>query len=211
MLDSLPQAVGDLLAWIEQQPDGMPFVHALPQQLRDPEIMTVADSRGLIEFGRPVYINIGGKLRIERGFEFGSITGPGRIALRAILAKDEQCEHAELRLRVRVTGAGRVALAEHRVGKSLGNLSRDPGKPMSGGQKQVWDLLENCALTGSELVKALKQRGVESSDGMVRQHIHNLKQTGFAVENRRGRGYYRLDAPPPDMQTQSTLPKPRQR
>ena len=66
--------------------------------------------------------------------------------------------------------------------------------PMTDGQKRVWDALSGRALTGKELTNEL-----ETSEDTVRQWVRELRANGFDVPNKRGRGYYRLDAPPNDL------------
>jgi hypothetical protein len=175
MPNTLPEAVHELLAWIAQHPDGTLFVSALPQQLRDPDVLTVADSRGLIEFGCRNHIYVGGKLVIERGFDFTSITGPGRIPMRDILSKDTNCEHSELRLRVRLTSMGRTAVAEYRVGQDGETRPAVPKRPSENAFK-AWRLRDLTGLrTQQEIADEMsKQLGRTVSQGEVSRWLNDV-------------------------------------
>ena len=76
---------------------------------------------------------------------------------------------------------------------------------MTAGQKRVWDLLEHRALNGKELVKAIKKEyDAYASEVAIRQQVRKMKNRGYKIENTPGRGYWRPDARPPDMQPKST-------
>lgn len=75
----------------------------------------------------------------------------------------------------------------------------DARRPMTAGQKDVWDALAGQALTGPGLVEFLERKGIPTSEGVVRQHIMDLKRAGYVIRNRSGRGYYRPDSPPPEL------------
>jgi biotin operon repressor len=62
---------------------------------------------------------------------------------------------------------------------------------MTDGQKRLWEALQGRALTGKELARAL-----DTSEETVRQWVKELRAAGHEIENRRGRGYFRPDAPP---------------
>jgi biotin operon repressor len=66
-------------------------------------------------------------------------------------------------------------------------------KPMTGGQQALWDALEGQALTAKKLAEQL-----DTSENTIRQHVSDLRKAGCDIPNRRGRGYYRPDAPPED-------------
>ncbi len=75
-----------------------------------------------------------------------------------------------------------------------------PPKPLTEGQQYVWDVLEGRVLTANEIVAALKEeRKHETSEGNVRQTIAKLRGASYCVKHRNGRGYFRPDAPPPDV------------
>lgn len=62
---------------------------------------------------------------------------------------------------------------------------------MTDGQRRLWNALEARAFTGKELAATL-----DTTEDTIRQLIKELRDVGYNVENRRGRGYYRPDAPP---------------
>ncbi len=63
---------------------------------------------------------------------------------------------------------------------------------MTKGQRGLWELLDGCAMKGPELARAL-----DTSEDTVRQWVCELRRAGRVVAHRRGRGYWRPDAPPP--------------
>jgi len=67
--------------------------------------------------------------------------------------------------------------------------------PMTDGQKRLWDALKGRALTGKELASSNE---LDTSQETIRQWVGELKKAGYEIPNRRGRGYYRPDAPPLD-------------
>lgn len=66
--------------------------------------------------------------------------------------------------------------------------------PMTDGEKRLWDALCGRAVPGIALAKEL-----DTSPETVRGWKSRLVRSGYCVENRRGRGYYRPDAPPDDL------------
>lgn len=74
-----------------------------------------------------------------------------------------------------------------------GTQRADAAPLTTDGQRSVWEALNNRAMTGKELAKAL-----HTSGETIRQHVSDLRKAGYQVPNRRGRGYYRPDAPPDD-------------
>lgn len=71
-------------------------------------------------------------------------------------------------------------------------LISQPPEPMTELQQSVWNALEGRSLTEKELKKVIGT-GCE-----VRSVVARIKASGRRVENCRGVGYYRPDAPPPD-------------
>lgn len=71
-----------------------------------------------------------------------------------------------------------------------------PKRVMTDGQKRLWDALHRKALTGKELAG---QKVLDTSEDTVRHCVKGLRQAGYEIENRAGRGYYRPDAPPDDL------------
>ncbi len=88
-------------------------------------------------------------------------------------------------------------IATHREG-----LVSDPpetggkNRVMTDGQKNLWRALKNCASSGKELANEL-----DTSEDTVRQLIKELRAANYEIENRRGRGYFRPDAPPDDLKS----------
>lgn|GEM_PF-7062505 len=62
---------------------------------------------------------------------------------------------------------------------------------LTDGQRAVWEALHGQALIAKQLAKKL-----DTSEDVIRRHVKELRRSGYAVETRRGLGYYRLDAPP---------------
>ena len=72
---------------------------------------------------------------------------------------------------------------------------RSPALPPA--LKEVWDLLENHALTGQELAQRVKRR--LATEGAMRKRLSAIRLTGRTIDNKRGFGFYRPDAPPDDL------------
>lgn len=66
-----------------------------------------------------------------------------------------------------------------------------PGPLMTDGQLRIWSALAGQAATGKELARLLQM-----SEDTVRAQVRLMNKSGHLVKNRRGRGYYRPDAPP---------------
>ena len=103
----------------------------------------------------------------------------------------------ELRLAV---GRAEGATADQPDSKTPPSCLPSGRRPMTDGEKQVWDLLDGRALTGKGIVNALhSEKGIITSEDTVRQHILELRKAGYSIPNQRGRGYYREDSPPPEV------------
>ena len=70
---------------------------------------------------------------------------------------------------------------------------QSPPRPMTDGQKRLWNALKNRALSAKELAG---RDELDTSGETVRQWVLGLRKAGHAIEHRSGRGYYRPDAPP---------------
>lgn len=69
-------------------------------------------------------------------------------------------------------------------------------EPLTGSQREVWDLLENRILMAKEIaIELLEDRTKEEA---IRKRIGRMRQVGWLVLNKGQRGFYRPDAPPPD-------------
>lgn len=63
-------------------------------------------------------------------------------------------------------------------------------------QREVWELLENCAMTAKEIAKKLKIESYNAED-VIHGRIHRIRAAGWVIEKGTGNsGYYRPDAPP---------------
>lgn len=93
-------------------------------------------------------------------------------------------------------GSGVDARAPSCDGKSNGIEPTEPIHrltPMTDGQKRLWDALEGRALSAKQLAS---KDELDTSEDAVRQFKLGLKQSGYTIALRPGRGYYRPDAPP---------------
>lgn len=71
---------------------------------------------------------------------------------------------------------------------------RETLAPLSEVLRSVWDALDGYALTAKEIAVAIR---LEARDeDLIRKRIGAIRRTGRQIENRRGLGYYRPDAPP---------------
>ncbi len=73
---------------------------------------------------------------------------------------------------------------------------------MTDGQKRLWDALHERALTGKELAAETE---LDSSEETIRQWVSELRKAEYEIDNRRGRGYFRPDAPPADFETPTAM------
>lgn len=64
--------------------------------------------------------------------------------------------------------------------------------PLPDGARAVWEALAGKVLSAKQLAQQL-----DSNEHAVRKQITALNRLGRAVQNRRGAGYFRPDAPPP--------------
>ncbi len=105
--DSAPlrsRLVAQLATDLEQ---GFP-VCELPPVLLNADLLTVLDADGVVEFGRRNHSGSGpSDLRIERGWTWGSLTGPNKKPMRQIVAEAAD-DDARIRLHVRLTSSGRI-------------------------------------------------------------------------------------------------------
>ncbi len=70
------------------------------------------------------------------------------------------------------------------------------GRPLTAGEQRLWDALAGRLLTGRELAS---ENELNSSEETVRRWVAQLRRQGYKIKNRRGRGYFRPDAPPADL------------
>ena len=66
--------------------------------------------------------------------------------------------------------------------------------PLSEQQKKIWELLDGQALIAREIAK---RPGCGASEDSVRRQITKMRRKGYDIQNTRGKGYVREDAPPP--------------
>ncbi len=107
-----PRVGDDLLRYLANQPNELAAVVELPQGFLDPDLLTVCDADGLVEFGTRNHCWAGAELRVERGWDFGSIIGPGNKPMRTFIAAAMDFDgDNQIRPRVRLTSNGRVRAA----------------------------------------------------------------------------------------------------
>jgi hypothetical protein len=102
----------ELLTFLAGQPGESVAVSDLPAAFRDADLLTVCDADGLIVFGKRKHCWVGSDLRIAKGWEFSSLTGPKKKPMSQIL--DEALSfsgHEQIRPHVRLTAKGRVRAA----------------------------------------------------------------------------------------------------
>ena len=106
----------DLLRYLADRPDRMAAVIELPDRFRDPNVLTVSDADGLIEFGTRKHCWVGpvgkSELHVEKGWNFSSVIGPycksmDEILAEALTSTDDQ----RIRLHLRLTAKGRIRVA----------------------------------------------------------------------------------------------------
>lgn len=111
-----PHVGDDLFRLLADQPDQMSAVIELPDRFQDPDMLTVSDDDGLIEFGTRKHCWVGpvgkSELRVEKGWNFSSITGPNCKSMDEILAEAlTSTDDGRIRLHVRLTAKGRIRVA----------------------------------------------------------------------------------------------------
>ncbi|MEO1535466.1 MAG: hypothetical protein AAFS11_07890 [Planctomycetota bacterium] len=72
-----------------------------------------------------------------------------------------------------------------------------PLTPLTDTQFRIWILLKGKALLGKELAVALGH-GADGSSAIA-HIIGRMRAKGWVIENARGVGYFRPDAPPPEL------------
>jgi len=82
-------------------------------------LLTACEGKQLIEFGRRNHCHVGGELRLEDGYEFGSLNKPNRKSVRQLI-REAKADNSpkEIRLRVRLTYRGHAQAASALSGKS---------------------------------------------------------------------------------------------
>jgi len=66
--------------------------------------------------------------------------------------------------------------------------------PLPDDQQEIWDLLENHFFTAKQLAKRVLAAPI--SEEAIRKRIQAIRRSKRKIENKRGVGYYRPDAPP---------------
>lgn len=72
--------------------------------------------------------------------------------------------------------------------------SEQEGEPLTEALQEVWDLLEGKAMIGKHI--AQKVLGDPTQEDAIRKRISDIRKTGRTIDNRRGVGCFRPDAPP---------------
>ena len=70
---------------------------------------------------------------------------------------------------------------------------------MTKGQKGLWDALAGHVMDAKELAA---EEMLNTSENVIRQWVGDLKAAGYNIDHRSGRGYFRPDAPPPEINSQ---------
>jgi biotin operon repressor len=70
-------------------------------------------------------------------------------------------------------------------------------EPLSEALQEVWGLLEHRSITGKQI--AIELLHDPSQEDSIRKRISDIRKTGRTIDNRRGEGYFRPDAPPKGM------------
>ncbi len=79
-------------------------------------------------------------------------------------------------------------------------LTRFGDKPlMTDGQRKLWAALSGRAMTAKELAAEAE---LDTSEDTVRQWVRQLRLAGYKIGHRPGRGYFRPDAPPTEIESQ---------
>jgi len=68
-----------------------------------------------------------------------------------------------------------------------------PSRPLPEGTAEVWEALNGQMLTAKEIAQKLR-----ITEDAVRKRVARLREDGRTLDNRRGSGYFRPDAPPPN-------------
>lgn len=121
----------DLLRYLADRPDQMAAVFELPNRLHDPNVLTVSDADGLIEFGTRNHCWVGpigkSELRVEKGWNFSSVTGPNCKSMDEIIAEAlTSTDDKRIRQHVRLTAQGRVRAARLNVSQAASETELKP-------------------------------------------------------------------------------------
>ena len=118
-------AARDLLTLVDGFGEDGLRLDLIPVLLRAPNLLTVMDADGLIEFGQRQHFETGtGELIIESGYWWKSWIGPSTKPIEAFLPELLQKKPEELRPLIRLTPTGRVAAARLNISKDENYLSR---------------------------------------------------------------------------------------
>ena len=139
----------DLLRYLADRPDQMAVVIELPDRFQDPDMLTVSDDDGLIEFGKRKHCRVGpvgkSQLRVEKGWDFGRITGPNRIPMAEILAEAlTSTDDERIRLHIRLTSKGRIHVARLKAGPPASEIAQKPPTAETNWRDVQRLLLEMC-------------------------------------------------------------------
>jgi predicted transcriptional regulator len=187
---SIPAACAELLKWLEAQPDGRAPLLELPEQCRHAHLLTFSDARGLIEFGQRNHGLAGGELQLKNGWSFGSVTQPGFKPMAEALKEEAAAnpEHPDLRIHVRLTHKGRIALAEHAFASGVG-AGGDPNvrTPLEMDILHTLARSPHGAMHQADIAEACK-----ASKHTIRKAIARLESQGLVAKPegklRKGRG-----------------------
>ena len=145
--DGRDHLIDDLLLSLASQPEQLLPVIDLPEAYREPDLLTVSDDDGLIEFGTRNHCWVGpvgkSELRVESGWNFSSVTGPNCKSMDEFLAEAFMFTDDErLRQHIRLTAQGRIRAARLKVNRPA---NEPEPKPAAMGTREVQRrLLEMC-------------------------------------------------------------------
>ncbi len=131
---------------------------------------------------------------MRRAEAYGLITFPTR------LSADEVRRRTYLPLRLRESFESLLSEL-HLLGASLPKPVLIP-KALADVEQQVFDALHGDALLAKDIAKRI---GGSATVGTVHKTIYRIRKKGYSIEEIKGRGYYRLDAPPPGVPAKSIL------
>lgn len=126
-----PHVGDDLLRFLSGRPQEMAALVELPERFHDANMLTVSDADGLIEFGERKHCWVGPvgnpDLRVEEGWDFGSITGPDRKPMKQFIAEALSFTGDDrIRPHVRPTAKGRVWAARLTVDRTASQVEQKP-------------------------------------------------------------------------------------
>jgi hypothetical protein len=170
-----------LLQWLSRRAHGRAPVGELPDELRDPDTLTIADEDRLIEFGNRNYCTISSRIEFLPGWDFQSVACPtpgkdfirwGNKPMAVILEEfsehDDQCDHPDIRWHVALTKPVTLALAKNVTGRDRDAQPKSAKRRKKGNEK--WR---------QAMQRMLDLRGKGKLPSTLRQAAKLLKSESF--------------------------------